>query len=537
MILPLTPLRFLERAGRLYANKVGVICGCERFTYAAFVDRSRRLAGVLRQLGAMPGDRIAFLSPNCHRLLEAYYGVLLAKAVLLPLNIRLAPAEILFIIQDAEVGILFIDPEYLALVDGIRGHLPGVKFILLDQISDSREGASCAPAWVKPNTYDNLLASIDPPPFDFMDIDDAALAELFYTSGTSGDPKGVMLSHRTVYLHALNIIAAQRPSDGSVQLHTIPLFHANGWGCAHSVTAVGGTHVMIRRFDPGEVCRLVEAYRVSTFSLVPTMATVLVNSNEPERCDLSSLTELMIGGAAASAELIRQVETKLGCPCYVGYGLTETSPVLTLAYLKNSMLHATPEEKLHYQSSTGHSILGVEIRVVDEAGVDVPQDCQTMGEVIARGDGIMDGYWKHPEETKMAFRDGWLRTGDMAVWGKDGYLLIVDRKKEIIISGGENISSIEIEKVLICHPSVYECAVIAVPDELWGEVPKAFIVLKPNCAATAGELTAFLQDRIAKYKIPHSFEFVRELPKGGTGKILKKVLREKYWAGQAKRVN
>jgi fatty-acyl-CoA synthase len=538
MILPLTPLRFLERAGRLYSGKVGIICGGERFTYAAFFDRCRRLAGALLHLGARPGDRVAFLSPNCHRLLEAYYGVLLAKAVLLPLNIRLAPAEIAFIVQDADARILFLDPEYLALVDGIREKLPGVTFILLDDApgSPAREARRSA-AWVAAETYDELLAKVDPVPFDFMNVDDAALAELFYTSGTSGDPKGVMLSHRTVYLHALSVIAAQRTTDCTVHLHTIPLFHANGWGCAHSVTAVGGTHVLIRKFDPAEVCGLVEAHRVSTFSMVPTMATVLVNSPEPERHNLSSLTELMIGGAAASAELIRQLERKLGRPCYVGYGLTETSPVLTLAYLKDFMLHATPEEKLRYQSSTGHSIVGVEVRVVDENGRDVPQDCQTMGEVVARGDGIMDGYWKHPEETKKAFRDGWFCTGDMAVWGRDGYLLIVDRKKEIIISGGENISSIEIEKALIGHPSVYECAVIAVPDELWGEAPKAFIVLKPNWVATAEELAMFLKDRLAKYKIPHSFEFVRELPKGGTGKILKKVLREKFWAGQAKRVH
>ena len=538
MILPLTPLRFLERAGRLYGEKVGIICGNDRFTYGAFFDRTRRLAGALLHLGVRPGDRVAFLSPNCHRLLEAYFGVILAKGVLLPLNIRLAPVEISFIIQDAEARVLFLDPEYLTLADGIRDQLPGVKFILLDApVSSSARENRLHCDWIAPETYDEVLASADPEPFDFMDTDDTSLAELFYTSGTSGDPKGVMLSHRTVYLHAMSVIAAQRPSDCTVQMHTIPLFHANGWGCAHSVTAAGGAHVMIRKFDPGEVCRLIEAHRVTMFSMVPTMATVMVNSPEPERHDLSSLVWAMIGGAAASPELVRQVQEKLHCPCYVGYGLTETSPVLTIAFLKDSMLQATPEEKLLYQSSTGHSIVGAEIRVVDDAGRDVPQDCQTMGEVVARGDGIMDGYWKHPEETRKAFRNGWFHTGDMAVWGKDGYLLIVDRKKEIIISGGENISSIEIEKALICHPAVYECAVIAVPDALWGEVPKAFIVLKPNCAAAEEELAAFLKDRLARFKIPHSFEFVRELPKGGTGKILKKVLRENFWVGQAKRIN
>ncbi len=538
MILPLTPLRFLERARTLYAEKEGVICGAQRFTFAQFFERCRRLAGALFTMGVKPGDRVGFLCYNCHRLLEAYYGVLQAKAVLLPINIRLAAPEIAFILKDSEARILFLDPDFLPLVDEIRNQLPGVRYVLLENaVQDSAGQWGPASSWIGPKQYDQLLLESDPAPFDFMDVDDSSLAELFYTSGTSGDPKGVMLSHRTVYLHAMNVLALLPITDRTVQLHTIPLFHANGWGNAHTVVQACGTHVMIRNFDPQQVCQAVQAEKVTSFAMVPTMATMLVNYPELGRYDLSSLEWLMLGGAAASPELIFEVQKKLGCKAYMGYGLTETSPVLTVAFLKDSMLSASPEEQLRYQASTGHSVPGVEVRVVDEAGRNVPRDGQTVGEIVARSDCVMDGYWRRPEETKAAFRDGWFLTGDMAVWDQQGYLLVVDRKKEIIVSGGENISSIEVEKALVAHPCVYECAVIAVPDEMWGEVPKAFVVLKGNGAVSEAELTDFLKERLAKYKIPRSFELVSSLPKGGTGKILKKVLREKYWAGQTKRVH
>ncbi|MCH8267819.1 MAG: fatty acid--CoA ligase [Acidobacteria bacterium] len=535
MILPLTPLRLLDRAQRVYGNKVGVVCAERGFTYSEFFERCMRLAGALRCQGLRPGERVAFLSYNCHRLLEAYYGVLQAGGVLLPLNIRLAPPEIAFILQDSGARFLFLDRDFIPLAEGIKQQLPEIeRFFLLEADGPS---PNQAPDWIETRDYDQLLAEASPAPYDFMGVDENSLAELFYTSGTSGDPKGVMLSHRTVYLHALNLLATLRTPDTGVELHTIPLFHANGWGHAHTVTAAGATHVLMRRFDPKQVCELVQKEKVTTFSMVPTMAAALVHYPELARYDLSSLEWLMVGGSASSEELIQSVEQKLGCKCYAGYGLTETSPVLTIAYVKDTLLGASPQERLRRQSMTGHSAVGVELRVVDEEGREVPRDGQTVGEIVARSDGVMEGYWRRPEQTRATFRDGWLLTGDMAVWDEEGYLLIVDRKKEIIITGGENISSLEVEKVLLAHPGVYECAVIAVPDEKWGEVPKALVVLKKNVSATEQELTAFLRGRLAVYKIPRSFEFLPELPKSGTGKILKKVLREKYWTGQAKRVH
>ncbi len=530
MKLPLTPLRFLERARSLYGKKEGIVCGTDRFTYDAFFERCCRLAGALHGLGLPPGDRVAFLSYNCHRLLEGYYGVLLARGVLLPLNIRLSPAEIAFILRDAEVKILFLDKDFLPLVGAIQAHLPsGIRLFLL-------EGESAAPG-LDSRSYDRLLSDASPAPFDFSQVEDESLAELFYTSGSTGDPKGVMMTHRTVYLHAVDTLLSQHLTDRSVHLQTIPLFHANGWGTAHTVTVVGGIHVMLKKFDPVRICQLIEQEHVTFFSMVPTMATALVHCPALSQCNRASVEWVMIGGAASSPEQIRQLEEKLGCRAYVGYGLTETSPVLSIAYLTDSLQNAAPEEKWRRQAMTGRAIVGVELRVVDERGNDVPRDGQAIGEIIARSDGVMDGYWKQPEETAATLRNGWLYTGDMAVWDEEGYVLIVDRKKEIIVSGGENISSLEIERELCAHPSVYECAVIAVPDETWGEVPKALVVIKENTTATEADLTGFLRSRIAKFKVPKSVEFLPALPKGGTGKILKKELREKYWKGYAKRVH
>jgi fatty-acyl-CoA synthase len=300
---------------------------------------------------------------------------------------------------------------------------------------------------------------------------------------------------------------------------------------AHSLTFVGATHVMIHRFDPAEVFRLIERERVQACSLVPTMATALVNCPDRQKYDLSSLQRITIGGAASSPTLMREVEEKLGCTCFSGYGLTETAPVLTTSQAKPGV-QWEESDRYNKAAMTGYPIPGVEIRVVDTEGKDVPHDGQSIGEVIARSDGVMKGYWQQPEATAHVLRGGWFHTGDMATMNEDGYILVVDRAKDIIVSGGENISSLELEKTLAAHPGVYEAAVIPVPDPRWGEVPKALVVLKPDRQATEQELLDFCRSRIAHYKCPRSVEFLDVLPKTGTGKILKKDLRKKYWAGQ-----
>jgi fatty-acyl-CoA synthase len=523
MNIPLTPVRFLRYAEQQFSGKTSVVCGDQRFTYRELAERAGRLAGALREADVKAGDRVAFLSLNCHRLLEAYYGVLEAGAVLLPLNIRLAPDELAHILNDAGAKVLFLENEFLGAVESFRTSVPAQRFILLD--------AAPALPWLSPTNYEDMLAGATPYRPDVMEFDENSLAELFYTSGTSANPKGVMLTHRNVYLHALSVCVTFHTKAESVQLHTIPLFHANGWGTAHSVTLAGGRHVMLERFTCAEVFRLIERERVDSLSLVPIMAMALVNSPDRSKYDLSSLQWVSIGGAASSPTLVEQAERAFGCECFSGYGLTETAPVLSTARAKPG-IQLQGDSRYVAQARTGYAIPGVELRVADFNDEDVAHDGKTMGEILARGDGVMQGYWQQPSATAEAMRGGWFHTGDMATIDEDGSVLIVDRKKDIIVSGGENISSLEVEKCLSAHPAVYEAAVIPVSDDKWGEVPKGLIVLKPGSSLREAELIEFCRSRIAHYKCPRSVEFVENLPKTATGKILKKGLRESYGTRQ-----
>jgi fatty-acyl-CoA synthase len=535
MKVPLTPIRCLLWAADQYGSKVGVVDGERRLTYSQVLDRASRLAVALRQLGAEHGDRVATLSFNCHHLLEAYYGVPIARGVLLSLNVRLTPEEQAYILRHSGTKIALFDPEFLPVAAALHAELPDLRWVALDA---SRE----LPEWVHPQSYEQLLEAAAPEPIDYTSYDEDEIAELFYTSGSTGMPKGVMLSHRTLYLHALSAllgtlrVARTIPADQIVEGHTIPLFHANGWGRAHTVTLAGGRHVMVKRFDPQCVCELIQQERITTINLVPTMANALVHYPELGRYDLSSLQEVNLGGAASSPSLVQAVEQALGCRAYVGYGLTETSPVATSAQIKDSLHGCSDQERIRRQAMTGYPLPSVELRVADIEGRNVPKDMQTIGEILIRGDLIMDGYWNEPQATAAAIENNWLHTGDMAVWDELNYALIVDRKKDIIISGGENISSIEIEKVIAAHPAVYEAAVFGVPDEKWGEVPRAVVVLKPDAALGAEELREHVRLHLAGFKVPKSIDFCSELPKGSTGKILKRVLREPYWAAMEKRV-
>ena len=524
MNIPLTPIRFLRYAEQQSPRRTAIVCGSERFTYAQFAERVSKLAGALRKTDVQTGDRVAFLSTNCHRLLEAYYGVVEAGAVLLPLNIRLAPQELAYILNDSGASVLFLQSHFRELVESFRSKLTTVKnFYALDAVAEVN--------WLSQQNYEALLAAAPPYRADIMQVDENSLAELFYTSGTSAEPKGVMLTHRNIYLHALNATLALNTDHEAVELHTIPLFHANGWGVAHFLTLLGGKHVLMQKFDPPEVFRLIEAERVNYCSLVPAMATALVNCPERPKYDLSSLKRISLGGAASSPTLVGEVEEKMGCTCFSGYGLTETAPVLTISPMKPGM-NWEGEQRFLGQAMTGYAIPGVELRVVDTNDQDVPRDGQSMGEIVARTDGVLEGYWQQPEATAEALRGGWFHTGDMATWNEDGYFLIVDRKKDIIVSGGENISSLEVEKALLSHPAVLEVAIIPVPDPVWGEVPKALVVLKPNLQACEKELIEHCRSRLAHYKCPRSVEYLETLPRTGTGKVLKRDLRKKYWQGK-----
>src|ERR1700691_1434135 len=377
------------------------------------------------------------------------------------------------------------------------------------------------------DNYDAMLRKARAHRADITRIDEDEVAEIFYTSGTSARPKGVMLTHRNIYLHALQVCMAFQVENGSVELHTIPLFHANGWGVAHFLTMMGGKHVMVHSFDPKEIFRLIEAERVNHFSVVPIMATVLVNHPERTNYDLSSLRRIVIGGAASSPTLIREVEEKLGCECFSGYGLTETSPALSSAQMKPE-LQWEGEQRHLGRAMAGYAMPGVEFTIGHSQDEDLPQNVIDFGELVVRGDCVMKGYWNQPEATAEVFRGGWFHTGDMATLNQDGYVLIVDRKKDIIVSGGENISSLEVERVILAHPAILEDAGIPVSDETWGETPKALVVLRVGASVTESELIQFCRSPLSHYKCPHSVEVVDNLPKTATGKVLKKDLRKQY---------
>jgi fatty-acyl-CoA synthase len=527
MIVPLTPIRCLHRAVDLYGKKIGVVCGARRFTYTEFGSRSERLAGALVAQGISPGERVAYLSFNNHELLEGYFGVIQAHAVVMPLNVRLTPAELVSILNHSGARILLFENDFAPLVKALRPACPGIeKFITLDEKVPEADF-----------TYEELLAQGRPERADIFSYDENSIAELFYTSGSTGTPKGVMLSHRTLYLHALSVAAAFTRDDYGVELHTIPLFHANGWGRPQASTLMGLKHVMVRRFDSSTVFRLIEEERATSMSLVPTMANALLCAPDLGRRDFSSLKTIHVGGAAASPELIEKLEKAFHCECVAGYGLTETAPVATSARKKGTVTYKDDADRYRHQAMAGWPILGVEIRVVDAEMRDVPRDMESIGEVVILGDHVMDGYFKEPDATAAVMTANWFHTGDMAVWDDENYIHIVDRKKDIIISGGENISSIEVEKAISAHPAVFECAVVAAPDPKWGEIVAAIVVLKDSEMLTAEELLEFLQRRLAKFKLPRAIEFsTTPLPKTGTGKIVKRSLRESFWQGMEKRV-
>jgi len=520
MHIPLTPIRCLYRAADLWPGKVGVVSGSSRYRYSEFVERCERLAGGLLAAGIQPGDRVAYLSFNNNQLLEGYFGVPLMRAIVMPLNVRLTPMELTGILTHAEPRVLIYEDEFAGCIDQLRSRCPSIEH------------------WIEIGAaYEELLARDRLPRPDIFSFDERDICELFYTSGSTGTPKGVMLSHRTLYLHALSVGSVFIQNGRDVDLHTIPLYHANGWGHPHCATAQGLKQVMVRRFDPSQVLRLIEEERASFMAMVPTMANALLNCPDLGRFDLSSMREINLGGAASTPELVARLEQAFRCRVQAGYGLTETSPVAACSREKSTIEYKDEDDRLTHLARTGWPLDGCEMHVVDAHGREVPRDMESVGEIVIRGDLVMDGYYKDPQATAAVLENGWLHTGDMAVWDEENYIQIVDRKKDIIVSGGENVSSIEVERAIGAHPAVLECAVVAAPDEKWGEVPAAFVVLKPGHALDGPALAAFLGTRLARFKVPRQFQFMEgPLPKTGTGKILKRELRETFWHGRDRRI-
>ncbi len=532
MIVPLNEYDFLKRALVVHAGKEAIVSGELRLTYKQFGERVFQWANLMRSLGVQKGDRVAILMPNSHRILEAFFGTAILGAILMPMNFRLVPDDFEYILNHGGAKVLIIEEELAPLIEPIRKNLKSIE-----QFIAANDHATVAAAgW---QDYEKLItqaANEEPEP---AEIDENEASALLYTSGTTGRPKGVMLTHRNLYMNAMNSICEFGIREDDVYLHTLAQFHCNGWGVPYAVTGMGGTHVIIRKFEPLEFFRLVRDEQVTFACMPPTMINMALNCSLDETT-LKALPKNFRVGTAGSAPpmaTIQGAQEKFNWRVIQIYGLTETSPFLTVSKVKPTMKALSDDEKLRVQTKTGYPMIGVDIRVVNDEGLSVAPDSGEVGEVLARSNVVMAGYWNQPDATSAVIVDGWFHTGDMALLDSEGFIEVVDRKKDLIISGGENISSIEVEGMLYKHPAVLEAAIVAAPDEKWGEVPVAMVVLKPNAQATENELMAFCREHMAHFKCPKKIFFVEVLPRTATGKIQKNQLRDKYWGGQAKRVN
>jgi fatty-acyl-CoA synthase len=514
METPLTPLEFMRRSRRLYPDREAIVDGDLRLTYAQFFDRCDRWSAALQRLGVRQGDRVAYIAPNTHAQLESFYAVPQTGAVLVPINYRLTADDFAYIINHSGARVVCVHSDYLSAVDGIRAQIPHVeRFVAL-------EGS--APGWL---SYEDLIAGSDGS-FARPEIAEGDLLTINYTSGTTSRPKGVMITHRNAYMNVVATLVHVHMTPADRYLWTLPMFHANGWTFVWIVTAVGGTHICLRKVEPPAVFDLVNREGVTMLCAAPTVLISIANAPEELRRDVRKGVQVITAGAPPAAATIERVEGELGWEITQVYGLTETSPFITICEPLPDHAGLAPSERATIKARQGVELIPTgELLVVDDQGHEVPHDGQTLGEIVVRGNVVMKGYFNDPEATARAFAGGWFHSGDAAVVHPDGYAEIRDRIKDVIISGGENISSVEVEGILLRHPAVQEVAVVGLADERWGEAPHAFVVLKSGASATEEELREFARERMAHFKVPKTFQFVAELPKTATGKIQKYVLR------------
>ena len=513
---PLTPVSFLQRAGAVYADRVAVIDGELRLSYAQLLERAQRLAGALAALGIEPGERVALLAPNTHVLLEAHFGVPFAGAVLVALNTRLAAAELAYIIDHSGARVLICDDEFEAVAkDALQLVAATVRLIRSGSNNEDDE-------------YEQFIQ--DAPRFSRAVEDERSLLAINYTSGTTGKPKGVQYHHRGAYLQALAMALQTGLGSDSVFLWTLPMFHCNGWCFPWAVTTVGATHLCLRRVEPAAIWQHLRHSGVTHLNAAPTVLIMLAWHQGAMAGAPPQPVRIATGGAPPSPALLARMG-ELGIQMTHLYGLTETFGPSVICDWRGEWNQLPPDQQAQLKARQGvGNVISQPIRVVAEDGSDVPADGKSLGEIALRGNNVMLGYYRDEEATLKACPDGWFRTGDLGVMHPDRYIELKDRSKDIIISGGENIASVEVEQALAAHPSVLEAGVVAAADEKWGEVPVAFVTLKDGAQVTAEELIKHLRGRLAGYKVPKKFVF-GELPKTATGKIQKFVLRERARSG------
>jgi acyl-CoA synthetase (AMP-forming)/AMP-acid ligase II len=506
----------LGRAVGQFGGRVAVTDGPRAVTYAELGDRVGRLAAVWRSLAIGPGDRVALLAENSLCYLESYFAAAQVGALLMPLSWRAHPEGLARLLAHAEAKLLVATPRFAALAAAAHAALATVA-----------PAATAPPLLLADELLERLLAAT--PPLAPVAVAPDAPAHLYYTSGTTGEPKGVVLTHRNVTRHAQLAIAALGLDERDVWGHFAPMFHlADAWA-TFAITAVGGRHVMVGDFDPARALALL-AGTITITNLVPTMLTDLVHHPDATRLRYPSLRRVLSGGAPIAPALVAKIMTTFGAEYVQTYGLTETSPYLTLSLLPERLQQLPPELQFEWRCKTGRPLPGVEVRVVRDDGTPVRADAREVGEIVCRGETVTPGYWRNPAATAAAFRDGWFRTGDLAVLDAEGFLQIVDRAKDVIKSGGESVFSTEVEKVVYDHPAVQEAAVIGVPHARWGEAVVAVVVRKAGALVDAAELLAHCRAHLGGPQVPKGVVFQDALPRTGSGKIAKRLLRD-TWRG------
>jgi fatty-acyl-CoA synthase len=516
MEIALTPLEFARRARRLYADREAVIDNDLRLTYGQFLERCDRWSTALQKLGVQPGDRVAYIAPNIHAQLESFYSVLQIGATLVPINYRLTADDFAYMIQHSGARVVCAHSDYLEAVDRIRSHVPEVEhFVALE---GAREGWLDYEATLKASSTE----------FTRPTIRENDLATINYTSGTTSRPKGVMITHRNAYMNVVGTLIHFHMTPADRYLWTLPMFHANGWTFIWTITAVGATHICLPKVEPKAVFEKINSEQVTALCAAPTVLIFLANAPEELRRGVRPGIRVVTAGAPPAAATIERIESEFGWTINHVYGLTETSPFISICESRPEHQVLSIRDRCTIKARQGVELVtSGEVRIVDEHGCEVPHNGETLGEITVAGNVVMQGYYKDPEATAKVIRNGWFYTGDAAVVHPDGYFEIRDRLKDVIISGGENISSVEVEGILLRHPGVQEVAVVGVPHERWGEAARAFVVRKTDGGVTEDELKEFARERMAHFKVPHSFVFLPELPKTATGKIQKYVLRGK----------
>jgi fatty-acyl-CoA synthase len=519
METPLTPLDFARRARKLHGGREAVVDGAQRFTYGEFGSRCDRFSNALRKLGVAKGDRVATISPNTHQHLEQFYAIPQLGAVIVPINYRLSVDDFVYVVSHSGATVLCVHADYLAAIDGVRARMAQVRHYV------ALEGD--APGWLQ---YESLLGDAAPE-FTAPEVVETDLLAINYTSGTTSRPKGVMITHRNAWMNSIGTLTHWPMTPADRYLWTLPMFHANGWTFTWTVTAAAATHICLRQVDATQVYELIRKERVTHLCAAPTVLIAIANGPAELRRQLPKGVRVVTAGAPPAPTTIERMEADLGWDVTQVYGLTETAPFISICELLPEHALLPLAERAVIKARQGVELMtSGELRVVDAEMRDVPADGKTLGEIVARGNVVMRGYYNDPEATAKAFAGGWFHSGDGAVVHPDGYVEIRDRFKDVIISGGENISSIEVEGALLRHPAVLEAAVVGMPDPKWGESPHAFVVLRPGEAVGEASLRDFARGALAHFKVPSAFHFVSELPKTATGKIQKFVLRGRHAA-------